>query len=160
MNTSHQLNSVWKNPIHFLASGFGSGLLPKIPGTWGTLVAIPIYLLLSPLSLPLYALILLIMFLVGIWLCDVTAKAWGLYDHPAIVWDEIVGYLLTMYAAPHGWVWIIMGFVLFRLFDIWKPWPISWMDRRITGGLGIMLDDVAAAFLSWIALHLIRHFLI
>lgn len=155
MNTSNKLNSVWKNPIHFLAAGFGSGLLPKMPGTWGTVAAVPIYLLLAKLSFPIYLLILLIIFLAGIWLCDVTAKDWGLHDHPVIVWDEIAGYLLTMLAVPNEWTWIAVGFILFRVFDIWKPWPIKWLDQKIKGGLGIMLDDMAAAFFSWIILQLL-----
>jgi phosphatidylglycerophosphatase A len=133
-------------PMHLLAFGFGSGLLPKAPGTYGTLVAIPIYLLLQPLSLVLYALIVLLAFIAGLWICQRTSDDLGVHDHSGIVWDEIVGYLVGMVFAPAGWVWIVIGFLLFRLFDIFKPWPILWIDQRVKGGLGIMLDDLLAGF--------------
>jgi len=74
-------------------------------------------------------------------------------DHPGIVWDEIVGYLITMFLAPKGWLWIILGFILFRLFDIFKPFPISWFDQRISGGLGIMADDWLAGLFGWFVLQ-------
>mgnify|MGYP000747760729 CR=1 FL=1 len=95
-------------------------------------------------SLVAYALVLMAVTLAGIWLCGRAAQDLGVHDHPGIVWDEIAGYLLTMMAAPAGWPWIVIGFVLFRLFDVWKPWPIGWLDRRVQGGLGIMLDDLVA----------------
>ena len=147
------LRSVWRNPIHFLAFGFGSGTLPVAPGTFGTVVAIPLYLWLLPLSLWGYLAVVLVMTAAGIWLCDVTSRDLGVHDHAGIVWDEIVGYLITMIAAPPGWMWIVAGFVLFRFFDILKPWPIGWADRRVQGGLGIMLDDVLAAIYAWLVLH-------
>jgi phosphatidylglycerophosphatase A len=96
-----------------------------------------------------------VFFAIGVWLCHGTARDLGLADHPGIVWDEIVGYLITMTAAPAGWTWIVLGFVLFRLFDIWKPWPISWLDRNIKGGLGIMLDDALAGTYACLVLQLI-----
>jgi phosphatidylglycerophosphatase A len=130
--------------MHLLAFGFGSGLLPKAPGTYGTLVGIPVYLLLQPLSLLLYAAIILLAFLAGVWICQRTSDDLGVHDHGGIVWDEIVGYLAGMTFAPSGWVWIVIGFLLFRLFDIFKPWPILWIDQRVKGGLGIMLDDLLA----------------
>ncbi len=143
------------NPVHFLAFGLGSGLAPKAPGTFGTLAAIPLYLLLSYLSLPMYALVLVLASLLGIWLCGKTAKDLGVHDHPGIVWDEFCGYWLTMLAAPSGWFWIILGFILFRLFDIWKPWPISLADRRIPGGMGIMVDDLIAGLYAFIVMQVI-----
>ncbi len=133
------------NPVHLLSLGLGSGLAPRAPGTFGTLVAVPLYLLLSGLSPLHYFLVCLGAVLVGIWLCGATARALGVHDHPGIVWDEIAGYLLTMLAVPPGWIWVLLGFVLFRLFDIWKPWPIRRLDRSVPGGFGIMLDDVVAA---------------
>lgn len=145
--------SVWRNPIHFLAFGFGSGAAPYAPGTFGTLAAIPIYFLLLPLSLWAYLAVVLAITLVGIWLCHVTSRDLGVHDHAGIVWDEIAGYLITMIAAPPGWQWIVAGFVLFRIFDIIKPWPIGWVDRRVHGGLGIMLDDVLAAVFAWVVLQ-------
>lgn len=149
--------SIWTNPIHFIACGFGAGASRYAPGTFGTLVAIPFYLFLRHLPAPLYLTLTFIAFILGIWLCDITAKAFGLHDHPAIVWDEIVGYWLTMWLAPtqHNWLWIFVGFVLFRLFDIWKPWPIRWVDKKIHGGTGIMLDDIVAAIAAWLCLHLL-----
>ena len=150
---SRQPREIWLHPIHFLSFGFGSGLAPVAPGTFGTLAAVPLYLLLRPASLWLYALVTAGVVLVGIWLCDRTADALGVHDHPAIVWDEVAGYLLTMIAAPVGWWWPLAGFALFRLFDILKPWPIRWADRRVGGGFGIMLDDVIAGVFAWMVLQ-------
>lgn len=151
--------SVWRHPIGFLAVGFGSGLAPKAPGTFGTLAAVPIYLLVSQLSLWPYLAITLLVSLVGIGICEVAARMLGVHDHPAIVWDEIAGYLVTMIAAPTGWEWIIIGFVLFRLFDIVKPWPIRWLDAKVAGGFGIMIDDVLAGIFALLGLQLIAQFL-
>lgn len=148
------------NPVHLLAFGFGSGVIPKAPGTWGTVVAIPIYLLLQGLPLLPYLIVLLAMTLVGIWLCHVTAKDLGVHDHPGIVWDEIVGYLITMIAAPSSWLWMLIGFVLFRLFDILKPWPIRTIDNGVEGGLGIMLDDVLAGIMALASLQLLAYFIL
>ncbi len=144
---------LWRNPACFAALGFGSGYLPKAPGTFGTAVAVPFYLLLQPLSIGAYLITMAILFLGGIWLCDRCARAMGVHDHPAIVWDEVVGYLVTMVAAPAGWGWILLGFILFRFFDVLKPWPIRWVDRRVTGGFGIMLDDLLAAAFAWLLLQ-------
>lgn len=141
------------HPAHFLSLGFGSGLAPVAPGTFGTLAAIPVYWLLLPLDLGIYLFIVLLLGLLGIALCGYTARALGVHDHGAIVWDEVVGYLITMAAAPSGWIWILVGFVLFRLFDILKPWPIRWVDRQVHGGLGIMLDDVLAGLMAWAVLQ-------
>lgn len=144
-----------KNPIHFLALGFGSGLSPIMPGTCGTIAAIPIYLMICYLPTTYYLTIFIIMTIAGFWLCGVTSKHLKTYDHPSIVWDEIVGYLLTMFAIPVAWNWIIIGFVLFRVFDIWKPWPIGWMDKHIRNGIGIVVDDLMAAIYAWILLQFI-----
>ena len=134
----------WFNPIHLLALGFGSGAAPKAPGTCGTLVAVLIYWPLSQLSPEHYLLMLLVTSVMGIYICGQTAKDLGVHDHGSIVWDEFVGFWITMFAAPVGWVWVVVGFVLFRFFDIIKPWPISWIDKNLSGGWGIMLDDIAA----------------
>jgi phosphatidylglycerophosphatase A len=141
------------NWVHLLAFGFGAGCSPKAPGTMGTLLAVGLYLPLSRLSLPVYALVLLGVVLLGIWLCGRAARDLGVHDHPGIVWDEIAGFLLTMFAAPTGWWWIVLGFALFRLFDIWKPWPIRWLDRRVAGGWGIMLDDLVAGLFAALCLQ-------
>lgn len=139
--------------IHFLAFGFGSGRMPVAPGTFGTLAAIPIYLLLDSAPPPAYAAVVAGLFVLGVWLCHATEQDLGVHDHPGIVWDEIVGYLITMFLAPRGWQWIVLGFVLFRLFDIWKPFPIRQIERRIRGGLGNMLDDALAGLYSLAAIQ-------
>lgn len=151
--------SVWRNPIHFMAFGFGSGAMPFAPGTFGTLIAVPVYIGLMGLPGWAYFMVLLLMFAVGVWLCDKTSRDLGVHDHSGIVWDEIVGYLITMMGAPLGWMWLLIGFVLFRLFDILKPWPISWLDKELKGGFGIMMDDVAAGLLALLGVQLISHFL-
>jgi phosphatidylglycerophosphatase A len=149
--------SVWRNPIHFLAFGFGSGALPWAPGTFGTLVAIPLFLLLAPLPLWAYLSLVAVLTVLGVWLCQVTSRDLGVHDHAGIVWDEIVGYLITMIAIPATWPWLVTGFVLFRLFDIIKPWPIGWADHHVHGGLGIMLDDVLAAVYAGLIMQLLLH---
>lgn len=145
---------------HFFALGLGSGLAPKAPGTFGTLAAVPFYLLLLNLPVWGYLLALVLAFLLGVWLCDVTARNLGVHDHPGIVWDEFVGYWLAMTVAPQGWLWVILGFVLFRLFDIAKPWPIRQADSRLGGGFGIMFDDVLAGIYAWLTLQIVVAFVV
>jgi phosphatidylglycerophosphatase A len=142
-----------RDPWQLLAFGFGSGLAPKAPGTFGTLAAIPFYLLLQQLPLPYYLLVLIAAFGLGIYACDHTATTMKVHDHGSIVWDEFVGFWLTMVAAPPGWVWVVVGFGLFRVFDILKPFPINWFDRHVKGGLGIMLDDALAGSFAWLCLQ-------
>jgi phosphatidylglycerophosphatase A len=125
----------------------------------GTVAAIPVYLLLHNLSPPFWWSAVIIMFLFGIWICGRASRELGVADHPAIVWDEIVGFLITLSGVAFSWVNLILGFILFRLFDITKPWPISYLDRRVKGGLGIMLDDIAAGICAGIVLYLVNHFL-
>ena len=158
--TTKDPKQVWLQPIHFMAFGFGSGLSPVMPGTCGTVVGVLIYSLIQNLNTYLYAFILLLSLLAGIWICDKSAKDLGVHDHPSIVWDEIAGYLLTMFLVPKGWLWVLLGFVYFRLFDIWKPWPIKTIDKRVEGGLGIMLDDVVAGVFAWVLLQLSIWFLV
>ena len=122
----------------------GAGLLPRAPGTWGTLAAVPLYLLLAGLPLVVYLTLVAVLFGLGIWACGRAGRELGVHDHSAIVWDEVVGYLVAMAGLPRQWGWVLAGFVLFRLFDILKPWPIGWLDRRVQGGLGVMLDDLGA----------------
>lgn len=142
------------NPWNFFALGFGSGLSPVAPGTFGTLMAVPFYFLLMQLTPGVYLLFLILTFLLGIAICGMSAKRLEVHDHPGIVWDEFVGYWITMFMAPAGWIWIVVGFVLFRFFDILKPWPIRMIDRRVAGGLGIMLDDVLAGIYALIILQI------
>jgi len=147
-----------KDPVVLVAVGFGSGLAPRAPGTAGTVIAIPLFMLMQPLPLVTYLLITICLFIAGIWICTYTAEKLGVHDHPSIVIDEIVGYLITMIAAPGGWLAIVIGFVLFRLLDAVKPWPISWFDRNINGGLGIMLDDVIAGVFAMAILQGLIYF--
>jgi len=147
----------WNNHwIHFFAFGFGSGAAPKAPGTFGTLAAIPLYLLLAQLPLYGYLAALVITFAFGVYVCDRAAQDMQVHDHGGIVWDEFVGYWITMAFLPVHWVWIVSGFVLFRLFDILKPFPISWLDKRVKGGFGIMIDDVLAGLFALAILQAIR----
>ena len=145
--------NIFRDPFLFVAFGFGSGLAKVGPGTAGTLLAIPIYWLLVQLGLPLYVLVVLIALLAGIWICDVASERLGVHDHSGIVWDEIVGLWITMIAIPVTIPMVVLGFVLFRFFDIVKPWPISWLDQQVSGGFGIMIDDVLAAVFANLCLQ-------
>jgi len=140
--------------ILFLAQGFGTGRLPRAPGTFGTLPGVLLYLLLAGLPLAPYLAVTAALLLIGIPLCGRAARTLGEKDPPSVVWDEIVGYLITMIAISPSWPAVVAGFAAFRLFDIWKPWPIGWIDRRVGGGLGIMLDDVVAALMALGLMHL------
>ena len=144
-----------QNPRHLLALGLGAGLAPKAPGTFGTLVGVPVYLALHALGWPTYVAVVAAMFILGVWLCGTTARDVGVPDHGAIVWDEIVGFLVTMIAVPAQWPWVVAGFILFRFFDILKPWPIGLLDRKVHGGFGIMLDDLVAGVFALGLLHLV-----
>ena len=134
----------WRNPLHWLATGFGSGLSPFAPGTAGTLAAIPFYWLMSYLPLSVYIAVTVVAAIAGIWICQSATKANGQEGHGSIVWDGVGGVWITMIAAPKGLLWLLAGFLIFRVFDIIKPWPIRWLDRYVKGGLGIMVDDVLA----------------
>lgn len=142
------------NPIHLLSLGFGSGLAPKAPGTFGTLAAVPLVLLMQGLSTWLYVAVALLAGVIGIWLCQRTAHHLGVHDHPAIVWDEIAGYMLALSFLPATWYNLVGAFILFRWLDIRKPGPIGWCDRNLHGGMGIMMDDLLAGVASAAILHL------
>lgn len=133
-----------RDPLHFVAAGLGAGLAPRAPGTMGTLVAVPLYFLVDDLAVGYYAMVVAALFITGVAICERTARALNVHDHPGIVFDEVVGFLTTMTAAPSGWAWLVAGFVMFRFFDIVKPPPIGMLDRRVHGGFGIMLDDLVA----------------
>jgi phosphatidylglycerophosphatase A len=141
--------SAMSRPDMWLATGFGTGLSPWAPGTFGSVVGV--------LSLPVYLGVVLALALAGIFLCDRAGKALGVTDHPGIVWDEIVGVLITMTATPLSWQGVVLGFTLFRVFDILKPWPVATIERRVGGGLGVMLDDVMAALYALASLQILRH---
>jgi len=146
---------VFQDPAYFIAFGFGTGLMPKAPGTFGTLAAIPIYLLLANTPWFVYLAVTIMAFFLGIYVSNQVSRELGLHDYQGIVWDEVVGLLLTLFLVPVGFWWMVTGFILFRLFDIWKPEPIRWVDKRVPGGLGIMLDDVLAAIPACLILHLL-----
>ena len=143
-----------KHPVLLLATGFGSGLSPKAPGTFGTLAAIPLYVIISGFGMATYWITFMSLFLIGILICNKATEVLEVHDHPGIVWDEIVGYLITMYSLPQNWTLVIAGFIVFRFFDILKPWPIKMIDQTVKGGLGIMLDDVVAGAAANIVLQI------
>jgi phosphatidylglycerophosphatase A len=143
------------NPVHFLALGFGSGLAAKMPGTLGTLAALPLVGLLSHYTgFYVYLMVTILVSMVGIWICDKTARDMKVHDDSSIVWDEFAGMLITMLAVPLSWQTLLAGFVLFRFFDIIKPWPISYLDKHVHGGFGIMIDDVLAGLFALSILHI------
>jgi len=155
--SADQRHALLATPAGWLACGFGSGLTPVAQGTFGSLAALLPWLLLRELALPLYVLVLLVGFGVGVWACNRASRALGVADHRSIVWDEFIGQwiaLLPLLVWPAPWWMIAVGFALFRLFDVWKPWPISWLDRRVKGGMGVMIDDVVAGMFAALVLAL------
>ena len=145
-----------RSPSLLLAFGFGSGLVPKAPGTFGTIAAIPLWLLLIQLSVSTYWILLTLAAVVGIFICDTATKKIQVHDHPGIVWDEFVGFWVAMSMVKPQLGSVICGFLLFRFFDIVKPWPIGWLDKKVDGGLGIMLDDIVAGIYTAALLGLIH----
>ena len=144
--------------MHCLALGFGAGLAPKAPGTAGTLVAVVPALFLTFWPLAVQAAVVGVAFALGVWICGESARRLQAHDHPAIVWDEIVGFLAVSLVLPADPRWWVAGFVLFRFFDIVKPWPIRDLDHRLGGGIGIMLDDLVAAIFAVVCLVFLRSF--
>ncbi len=144
---------VRRHIAHFISFGGGTGLSPIAPGTFGTLVAFPLYWLFNTYLDPIHFLILIdILFIIGIWSCGITGKTLGVHDHSGMVWDEIVAFLLVLYFIPDDWVWQLAAFLLFRLFDIAKPQPIRYYDNKLRGGFGVMFDDLIAAFFTLLCL--------
>ena len=136
------------SPVHWLAFGFGSGFAPKAPGTLGSVVATLLYLPLAELPLVIYCVLVVLGFVAGVWICGSTSRQLGVHDHGGIVWDEFVGVWITLTGVPPNLSGMLFGFLLFRLLDIVKPWPIKCADKKIHGGLGIMLDDAIAGILA------------
>ncbi len=149
------VKQILTTPVLFLAFGFGSGLAKKMPGTMGTLSAVPVYLVLVQANVWVYSILTIIVIGTGIWICGNAAKLLGEHDFGGIVWDEIAGFMITMWLVPFSWSAVLFGFILFRVFDIFKPWPIKWIDQKVEGGLGIMLDDILAGVFAAIILMLI-----
>ncbi len=148
-----QPRDVWlKHPANFLALGAGSGLAPVAPGTFGTLAAIPLVWFL-PQSIAAFTLFVLVLFVAGVWFCEYCTNALKVHDHGAIVFDEWVGFFVAMIAVPRTLSTVVIAFILFRLLDILKPWPIRNIDARVHGGFGIMIDDVVAGLMACTILH-------
>jgi phosphatidylglycerophosphatase A len=141
------------HPAHFLALGFGSGLAKKAPGTFGTIVGLPLFYLIAGYALHMQLAIITTFFIVGIYLCGVAGQSLGVSDHGSIVWDEIVAMLLVLTITPYQWQWWLTAFVLFRIFDIWKPFPIRQCDAALKGGFGVMFDDLLAAIYAMLSLQ-------
>lgn len=144
MTQKELASAVLRDPLHWLAFGLGTGLSPVAPGTVGSVLGVVLAWLVLPLSLPWQLGIGLGLVLSGVWICGESARRIGVHDHSGIVWDEIAAMYLVLFWLPFDPAWWTAGFLLFRLFDIWKPWPISDLDHRMTGGAGIMLDDLVA----------------
>jgi phosphatidylglycerophosphatase A len=158
INTSRKIppipKAVWRNPLYFIAFGLGSGAMPIAPGTFGTLMAIPFYWLISSWPLWAYLLFVLIFCIFSMWLCERISRETHTQDHQGMCIDEFAGFFITMIHAPSsGWIWILIGFLLFRLFDIWKPWPIGWLDAKVHGGFGMVLDDMVAGLFAFCILQ-------
>ena len=156
MPTEKPSASLLAQPVHLIALGFGAGLFPKAPGTAGTLLAVVPAWLIAGWSLQAKAAFISALFIFGVWICGESARRLRSHDHPAIVWDEVVGYLATCLVIPAEPLWLLLAFVFFRFFDIVKPWPIRDVDHRLRGGIGIMLDDIVAAAFSAVCLLLVR----
>lgn len=148
-----------RHPAHFLAFGFGAGLVPVAPGTAGTLLAFPLFWWIAPrLAAGEFFALLAVMFVAGIWACAKTGRALGVADYGGMVWDEVVAFLLVLYFTPDSYYWQACAFLLFRVFDILKPQPIRYYDRTFKNGFGVMLDDLVAAFYVLLLLALWRAF--
>lgn len=148
-------DNIWQNPLYFIAFGFGSGAIPFAPGTFGTLLAIPFYLLLRPLPPSAYIIFVIVFIIFTSWLSDRISREINIHDHPGMCIDEFAGFFVTMICAPSGFIWIILGVILFRLFDIWKPWPIRLLDEKVHGGFGMIIDDVVAGLFAMFIIQII-----
>ena len=146
----------WKYPVHFLAYGFGTGLIPIMPGTFGSLVGVAFFWFMAPLAPLPYAGIVALLGVGGVFICGQTARDMGAVDPGFIVWDEIVGLLVALYLMPRDWRWIGAGFIVFRVFDVWKPYPIRAAEENLGLGSGIVMDDVAAGIYTFAILGLVR----
>lgn len=142
-----------KRPHQFFGLGFGTGLAPKAPGTFGTLAALPFIFITMHFPIWLQIVFAIVISVFGIWACGKTADDLQVHDHPAIVWDEVAGFYITMIGVALSWQALLVGFLLFRFFDIVKPGPIRILDKRMHGGVGIMADDVLAGIFSLICLQ-------
>jgi len=158
-NRSQSPKTLLRHPAGWIASGFGSGFSPRAPGTVGTAVALLPWWWLRILPLPYYIAAIVVAFVIGVWASSWVVERTGVQDPQVVVWDEFVGVWIALIAVPAGWIWMLAGFALFRLFDIWKPWPVGWADEKIGGGLGVMLDDVFAGVYALIVMQSAAYFL-
>ena len=154
-NLNPDLKFLFAHPANFFSLGFGSGLTPKAPGTMGTLLGLALFWLISSYAMSTQLIVVTILFTIGIYFCAKTGKALLVPDHGAIVWDEIVAIMLVLTFTPYYWQWWIVAFLLFRLFDIWKPYPICYFDAKLKNGFGVMFDDLLAALYSILSLKFI-----
>ena len=159
--TNIKLRDVFSHPAFFLATGFGIGLIPYAPGTWGSLLGILLYLALHSLGWMLIweLLIVLLFFFLALMACNVTIEKFGISDHPALVIDETVAMMLLLITVPTSSIWVIIAFLTFRILDIFKPWPISIIDSKIKSGLGVMLDDLVAVLIGGLLIFIVRQLL-
>ncbi len=158
-NTPIPKGFILSAPGHFISLGFGTGLSPVAPGTVGTVVGLPLFLLVQLFPLGVQIALVVALFVFGCYICDITGQALGVPDHGGIVWDEIVAYCMVLMTVPQGWLWWLAAFVAFRIFDILKPAPIGWFDRRFKNGFGVMVDDLLAAFYAIAVLAALRQWI-
>lgn len=155
--TPAQRRALLASPAGWIACGFGAGLAPVAQGTFGSAAAILPWLALREASLAANLAVIVLAFALGVWACSAASRTLGVDDHRALVWDEFVGqWIALLPALAAAWWCVPAGFVLFRLFDVWKPWPIRWLDRRVHGGLGVMVDDVLAGVFAALVVALLR----
>lgn len=150
------LQFLLQHPAHFFGLGFGSGLAKEAPGTVGTLIGFPLFILIATLDLASQLGVIGLLFVVGIYFCGKTGQSLGVADHGSIVWDEIVAMMLVLTFTPNQWLWWLAAFLLFRLFDIWKPFPIRQFDAKLKNGFGVMFDDLLAAIYAILVLQLMK----
>ena len=148
---------VLTDPVHFLAFGFGTGLMPVAPGTWASLFTAIVFWFLPDIPMTVYLGAVGVLFLLGIWVCGVSSRRLKVHDFQGITFDEVVGMLATLSVVGHDPIWIIVAFFFFRVADVWKPWPIRDVDHSLAGGLGIMLDDLLAAVYAALATFLMQY---
>ncbi|WP_146906967.1 phosphatidylglycerophosphatase A family protein [Arenimonas daejeonensis] len=149
-----------KHPLGWIAAGFGAGFSPRAPGTVGSLAALlPWWFLMKDMPLPVYLTVLAVGFGIGVWASHWAIARTGIEDPSLVVWDEYIGMWIALLFLPTGWAWVVAAFVLFRIFDIAKPWPVSWADRKLHGGFGAMLDDAIAGVYALAVVQALAFFL-
>lgn len=157
MTISPDARFVFSRPDHAIAFGFGAGLSPFAPGTVGTLLGYPLFFGLHLLTFWGFWAAVAALFVVGVWCCDRTGRALGVHDHGGMVWDEVVAFVAILYFTPVSPGWLIAAFFIFRVFDVWKPFPIRYFDHALRHGFGVMFDDALAAIYSILLILALRH---